>query len=1633
MLKREYKISKELRGIKNIVEFYDLIEYQEKAGLVFEYIEGDLLNNIIVEQKITVEKFLDLAIKLVDVISKLHENNIIHCNFNSSAILVNQVENELKLIDLKTALPENQLKNETILINSNLFDLAYIAPEATGKINQTVNYRSDFYSLGIVFYELLTGELPFKTEDETELLYFHLAKEPPSPVEVNPKVPKTIAEIVLKLMNKNPEDRYQSLAAVEHDLIKCQGMKVNEGRIAPFIVAQSDVSNKLKIPEKLYGRKKEASKLDAIYNNLDQQRAQLVMIEGDAGIGKSALIQDFRTKVECSFVSGKYEQLQGNNPYAAFVDACTKLVRNILTKSEAKIDRWKERILKAVGNKGGLIIDFIPELELIIGAQPSLSELPLNNNKNIFNLVWSEFISAFINNKQPLIIFLDDLQWIDLSSLQLLKGILYDYQLENLLIVGAYRDNKISEGHPLKFSLEEQFKNDAISEIIYLEPLNLQPIIQLLAETLDSSREEVYSLAEICLNKTGGNPFFLQMFLYSLQEQGLITYSFQANKWQWEIEKIAKLHVTDNVVDLLLTKLNDLSSEKQQVLKLASCIGNKFKLKTLAIILQKPVGNIIDLLWELISARLIIGEHDFKGQANLGDEVFSFAHDKIQQAAYQMIEDNNRAKVHWKIGNLMLEQLSPSEKKDKIFEIVKHLNQGQSIIDSEAKKKIVIKLNLQAGEKAVTAVAYETAFKYFNSGLDLLAQDWWQKYYDLTLDLHLKSAEAAYLKGDFNAASTLLETLFGNVSNLTDKMKAYDIKIKALEKEKKHLAAIETGLEALDLLGLSLSTNPAANDFTEHFKKVREFVNNNSVKEIINRAELTEEAAEFKLRFLRTISGSAYLAAPKLFPIFIVNMATLTIDKGNSSFAPIAYSFLGAAACGKGQFKFANKLGEISLALLDRIENKNIKTIEPTVLYVVYQFIFFWTKAVRKMIEPLKDVYQVALTRGNYEAAGKAAYRAALRDFLVGEPLSELEQELGEYRKILNRIKQYVPLNFIKILEQVVFNLRAKNEQPIQLLGPIYDQRTTLEENIEANDNYSVCSVYLYKIIICYLLDEQEQAQENLAQAKKYAPAISGDPAEVLLNFYSGLVQLTGYNQIPAAKQEQVLEDVREIKDKFKNWAQYCESNFLNKYYLLEAEYCRISGQDIEAIQNYKLAIKEAKKNNYVNDQALANELAAEFWFDKNDNYAHLHLKKAYDCYKSWGVKVKVKELEQKHPNILKGYRHSKAELDYNLIKRLDIKAILEANQAFADKIVLEELIKKIIKIVAENAGAQKIAFIMNEEGLIIRGKRQVEKGEVELTEEAVAKSNYVPQSIINYASRTKENVVLNDATQAEKFKDDEYIAKYQPCSIITIALVAKGELEGLIYLENNYIRGAFTKKRVKILEMLSVQMAISLRNASLYRELEQSEAKLKKHKQELEKVVAERTKELAKKNRKLKEVNLKLENLSFLDGLTGIPNRRRFDEKLAEEWRSALRNKTSLSIVMLDIDKFKDYNDYYGHLAGDDCIKKVANVLTGSAVRPRDFPSRYGGEEFMVILPETDLEGAKKVAERIRKEVEVLAIAHECSDVSDYVTVSLGIAAVKPYYSQASESEFVDTVDKALYQAKTAGRNQVQAITLFE
>lgn len=1528
--KQQYEIVKNL-NISGVVKPYSCEHYQNSLVLVFEDFGGQSLYKVISYQQLEVVDFLCIAVQLAETIGQLHQLNIIHKDIKPQNIIINPETKQVKITDFSIAslLPQ---ENPTIN-NANCLEgtLAYMSPEQTGRMNRSLDYRTDFYSLGISFYEMLTGQLPFNVTDSMELVHCHIAKQPVPLQQINPEIPKAVSDIVIKLLAKTAEERYQSAFGLKIDLEICLTQLQNNGKIANFSLCQQDFSSQLQIPQKLYGREKELAQLLACFDRVSEGETEMIMVAGYSGIGKSALVHEIHKPIVRQrgyFIDGKFDQYKRNIPYSSLIQAFQELVRQLLTESEAQIQIWKNQLIDALSANAQVIIDVIPELQLIIGKQPSVPQLEPTASQNRFNLVFQKFISVFTQKEHPLVLFLDDLQWADSASIKLLQVLTCEPDSQYLLTIGAYRDNEVDATHPLMQTLAEiQASGIEINKIV-LQPLAIVHVNQLIADTLNCEFERTKTLAELLFNKTNGNPFFLNQLLKSLHQEKLLEFDYNKGSWQWNLELIHGLKLTDNVVELMVNKVQKLEEKTQNILKLAACIGNRFDIKVLSIVNEKSLSTTARELWQTLHTGLILPlSNDYKLSLMLDEEVgesgdshqelgkiaYKFLHDRVQQAAYVLIPEDQKQEIHLKIGELLLQNTPPLEREEKIFSIVNQLNFGTELITEPAKRNRLVQLNLIAGRKAKAAAAYESAVNYLNIGLGFLATDSWLQSYELTLNLHEETAESLYLNTNFEQSERLVNIVLEQAHSLLDKVKVYELKIQFHIAKNQMLRAIDTALPVLEMLGVSLS---AACE--KHPLIVLP-----SLADLENIPEMTDPYKLAAMRLLTTITACALQAKPELLLPIILTEVKLCIEYGYSPLASLAYGWYGVLLCGTlGDIDSGYHSGQLGIRLLEKfncIENKC------TVYNLFNVVIRHWKEHSRETITPLKEAIQSGIETGSIEWVGYCASSYLFHLFLIGKPLHSILDDQISYISLIMKIKQEISLIYAQISRQLTLNLQGLAVDKILLIGESFDESIMLPRLHETKNSQMLFAAYFAKTFLNYLFKNYAAASEYAALASEYAQAAAGFLSISVHNYYYSLALLAQYDHADASEQQQILCKVEENQEKMQHWAYHAPLNCQHKYDLVEAEKARVLGQHWQSAQLYERAIKGARENKYLQEEALAYELATEFYLACGmEKIAPAYLKEAHYAYTRWGAKAKVEDLETRYPQLVIKLLTATDTINTPTVTNskttngtelaLDLATVIKASQAIGSEIVLEQLLSKLMQIIIENAGAQT-GFLLLEtnDQLLIEAEGAVDSDDVTVLQ-SIPIANHLPTSLINYVVRTCENIVLNDATAEGNFTNDPYIQQHQIKSILCVPLINQGKIISIVYLENNLTTGAFTPDRLEVIKILSAQAAISIENARLYQTLEDK--------------VKERTIQLAQANQEITTLNelLKEENVRMSAEL----------EVTKQLQQMVLPKQSELdAIIGLEIAAFMEPadevgGDYYDVLQQDGKVKIGIGDVTG-------------------------------------------------------------------------------------------------------
>ncbi|MCL1471039.1 trifunctional serine/threonine-protein kinase/ATP-binding protein/sensor histidine kinase [Argonema antarcticum] len=1469
--RNQYTIAKNL-NLPSIVKPLDLVPYKNAYALIMEDFGGVSLSTYLKvatdqnqpSKSLSLENFLDLALQLADILHYLYQNRVIHKDIKPANILINPDNKQIKLIDfsISSLLPREtqEIQNPNILEGT----LAYLSPEQTGRMNRGIDYRSDFYSLGVTFYELFTRQLPFVSDDPMELVHCHLAKQPIPAHQIQPKVPLLLSKIVSKLMAKNAENRYQSALGLKHDLEICLAQLQETSNIETFVLGTRDITDRFLIPEKLYGRETEVDNLLAVFERVSQGSTEMMLVAGFSGIGKTAVVNEVHKPIVRQrgyFIKGKYDQFQRNIPFSAFVQAFRDLMGQLLSESDPQLQIWKTRILSAVGDNGQVLIEVIPELERIIGSQPSAPELSGSAAQNRFNLLMQKFVQVFTTAEHPLVMFLDDLQWADGASLKLLQLLMED--TGHLLVLGAYRDNEVSPVHPFILTVDEIVKSGATVNTITLQPLSLADMNQLVADTLNCDLPLAQPLTELVYKKTQGNPFFATQFLKALHDDGLIKFyppqsllgKETQGGWQCDIAQVKALAITDDVVEFMALQLQKLPTHTQEVLKLAACIGAQFDINTLAIVGETSPEETAAVLWKSLQEGFILPTTEIykffiqtdspSAIESSANPTYKFLHDRVQQAAYSLIPDSQKKATHLKIGQLLLQNSSEIQQEEKLFDIVRHLNQGEELITQQSERETLAKLNLKAGQKARNSTAYSAANIYLQTGIELLTVNCWQTQYELTINLYVAAAEAAYLNADLDCMEQMAALVLQEAQTILDKIKIYKIQIVAQTAQSKMLEAIAIARDALGQLGVELPTAPDEAKISKALQTLASQQSGRGIEELIDLPVMSDRQTQAAMQLLGMLFATVFQGMPGLMPILSATMVSLSLQYGNTPASTAGYAIHGMVLCAfLEEVETGYSFGRLSLNLLDGF---NVREFKCTVLLLFGGFIQHRQESLRAMMLTVKDGYAAGMETGDFLNAGYCMINYFNANLFGGVELDTWEPEIAGYRAVLVQTKQYSARTYLDMAQQAVQNLRETRILSDCLIGDAYDETVMIPKHHRDNDLTSIAFAYIYKLLLAYFFGNYTAALEHSAQAKQYLMAVSAMIFIPIFHFYAALTHLALFPTQPEIEQAEILAQVETHQTTLHQWAQNAPMNHLHKWYLVEAEKQRVLGNKAEAIDLYDRAISLAKENQFLNEEALANELAAKFYLEwGKEKFAQIYAIEAYYAYSRWGAKAKVTDLEQRYPQLLAPIlQQSRSSTSFkgtialgtiastrsssSVSEALDLATLLKASQAISGEIELDKLLTTLLKIVITNAGADKCVLLLKQDREL-QVVALVEEGQEPalLPPMPLQSSQDVAISLVNTVKRSLKPLVLADARINPQFASDRYIEQHQPKSVLCTPILNQGKLIGILYLENNLTVEAFTSDRVEVLNLICAQAAISLENARLYQESQQAFTDLK-------------------------------------------------------------------------------------------------------------------------------------------------------------------------------------------------------------
>ncbi|WP_136679591.1 AAA family ATPase [Neptunomonas sp. XY-337] len=1434
----EYALLSDIE-VAGVIKPLRWVAHKTAPAIVFPDVGGISLRQMMQRNHYRWDQVLPVAIQLANLVGLLHSARVIHKKISPDNVLWIPESRDICLIDFAMA---TRVTREQASWNAQQLQpdiLHYLAPEQTGRINRHIDYRSDFYSLGATLYELFTSRTPFHGKEPAQLIHSHIAQHPPAPHQLNPDLPEMLSRIVLKLLAKDASQRYQSSFGLLQDLKRCEDQWREHHNITNFTLAQQDVSEHFAVPQRLYGRAATIQRLRDCFDRATRKPLEIVTITGYAGVGKSSLVHELRHYIHQQngrFISGKFDQYRRTRPYLGLFLALQGLIRQLLTENEQEIASYREALTAALGHNAQALIRLVPELELIIGPQQDAPRLSVMEEQNRFSRLVIALLQVFATSQRPLMLFLDDLHWADLASFHLLESLANSEDLTNLVIIGSYRDHEVSPAHPLRRTLEKLHSSPAHLDEIVLEPLNHNQIVRLIADTLRRETHHCQVLAQLCLSKTQGNPFFLTQFLYSLHDEGLIT--FKENRWHWDEARIRSREMTDNVIDLMVNKIQKLPTSSCEALRLAACIGSPFDLQTLSTILsQSQQQTQADLSAGVSEGLLLQVDSNYSSHSGLtfNKKRYRFVHDRIQQAAYSLIPAAQQPDLHLKIGRILQQQLPTETDSSAVFEITNHLNQALALIDTPDAKLELAKLNAQAGAQALGSAAFDAALSYLQEGVALLPHDAWQAHYPLALALHTHGAEVAYIRGEFDTMQRFIDTVIAHARERLDRVRVDEIHMQALIARNQFDAALDIALETLKLLNVDLPRHPSRWQTKLGMWRTQWLLRRQQQHQLLSAPAIEDPHQRATLSILASMFGVVKFSSSNLRPIVMAKQVELTLSHGITPHAAMALAGYGGILCGQEQ-KIVDgyALGNIAMELDQRPENSSTnRLIRHKTLYLFNTYVRHWKEPLANTLDSLLEGHQLALDGGDIEwgsycLAAYIQYAFNLTaDFASRQPLLE------QYTDLLAGYGQKQSLQYSLLALQAIDNLLGNSEDPTYLCGRFFDQQMLTENHRE--DHRTAISIYhYYSTLLCYLFDADEKALQHSQAGQRYLAHINATYTSPCFVFISTLAEI---RQLPKLSILHHPHKFRRIQDNLRQlrlWAEHCPENYQHLLSLTQAELHRSKQEFSLAMDFYDAAINQSRSQGFHLISALANELAGRCYLEwDKTQIARTYLSEAWSAYEALKLSAKLRQLSARYPDIFAHRTMQTTALEPEVVdiqdglsnQHLDTNAIIRASHAISDEIKLEKLLGRLMALALENAGAQRAILVLNQtEGLFVEAEAQLDSPPTFFTAQALNDTHLVPISVVHYVARTKDDVVLSNAHRHEMFMQDTYIQRRKPRSLLCMPILYHGELTAILYLENNESRDVFDRTRMETLQILSAQAAISIENAKLYSSLARSE-----------------------------------------------------------------------------------------------------------------------------------------------------------------------------------------------------------------
>jgi histidine kinase len=1482
-LGHEYDILKDLDH-KGIPKVYEVLYDGKTVTLIQEYVDGTNLRELVFKKKPGYIKVLEMAIQLADILHYIHKKGVIHKDINPGNIMMTP-DGTLKLLDFGISSNLCSETNEMLNVDQIEGTLIYISPEQTGRTAYSVTHSCDFYSFGVLLYELLAGKPPFDSVDPLEVIHFHLSRNPIPLSSIFPELPAGFEHVISKMMEKNPDDRYHSASGLKADLETVKKHFVSKAPLINFKAGLNDITDQYKQSQKLYGRENEINELLGYYRNLNQVKSLLVLVAGYSGVGKSALIRHIKFPIiqrRGTFINGKFDQFKKDIPYYAFIEAIQEFIKNLLSESEEQINAWRQRIIFTLGDNAGLITEVIPQLSKIIEKRPSVPKLQPAEQEARFHMVLLDFIYVFSTATSPLVIFLDDLQWADLPSLNLVKRILENPRQDSILILAAYRDNEVEKGHPLLITLKQIHESKCQVKVIHIGPLNQETTSQITADSFGMNEVQSFELGQHVFTKTKGNPFFIHSFLKSLYDKKLVKKDPVQN-WVWDQKEIDELGYTDNVIDLMTEGLNNLPKNSREVLKYAAVLGNTFDLEDLSDITEKSQSNVyndlkpalkegylssIDRRYRALALSSISSNYNFEQQLSERTVQFTFTHDKVQQAAYSLISSSKLAFVHLRIGRLLLQNRNETQLHEDIFELLNHFAISFHLVENKEEKKRITELCLIAGRKAKDSTSYNLGVRFLIMAKDLLGNNSWIENYELTYNVLIELGESEYLNDNPTKAEHYFKEILGYSKTNFEKLKVYYIHSSLYLKIGNTNESLRLGLEAVRLYNIRFPKNKLAIQVTSLFTLAKYlFLFSTKYKNpesLFHLKDCKDEEIIALNKFLIDLATSAYQQDQNLMMLVILKIVKLYIKEGFTDAS--GWGFSGFSVVVLSALKMQKKgfnLWDLTIKLHQRTHSPLIKW---RLSYTVLSFNNHWRVSFREGYDSILETIKACVLNGDQIFTGYSVALYLRTRFIAGENLKEILDSSEDHLALIKHGKG--GLDFFQCFHQLVKALNGQTNSNSWDDNSFSGTETSDRLNQEGNKT-KLAIFHTARCSLLYFFGHHREALDESQIVLQYSDNFLGDLLEVLNAFYASLSISGCYENLSPYEKKKYLKVFKKHLRDMKLWTKGCPENYSQHYYLLQAERYAMNNKFKKALQFYEKSIQLAANNSFKYVEAIANERAAllcsRTQFVKQ---SQVYMNDAWETYYTWGAYTKCKQIENAFFGLLRLKSDQETEQKSDVTTNtytssktaLDLATVLKASQSIASQVKYDDLLKKLMHIAIENAGAERGCLLLYKgnqlciEAVGITGTDGIEI----LPSVPLDETSIVPKSILNYCWRSEESVVVNDALSDEQFSSDPYIRENKTLSMMCLPIKAQRRTNGLLYLENSRIKGVFNKNRIELLQMLSGQIGISIENAILYENLEGK--------------VAERTKEIEKAYTELKATQSQLiqsEKMASLGELT--------------------------------------------------------------------------------------------------------------------------------------------------------------------